>query len=104
PQPTPETAPEPTPEPELAPEPEELPVLSALPDDVPREEAYYSAYRTYVAEKNAFPDTRQFGRYLLHSYGATGRDGGPLSEGYLRGFIRDFQLRLRTEMETEHIP
>ncbi|MEU7435064.1 DUF2637 domain-containing protein [Streptomyces sioyaensis] len=104
PEPTPEPVPEPTPEPQLPPDPDELPVLSALPDDVPREEAYYSAYRTYVAEKNAFPDTRQFGRFLLNSYGATGRDGGPLSESYLRGFIRDFQLRLRTEMETEHIP
>ncbi|MFI9262319.1 DUF2637 domain-containing protein [Streptomyces sioyaensis] len=104
PEPTPEPVTEPTPEPQLPPDPDELPVLSALPDDVPREEAYYSAYRTYVAEKNAFPDTRQFGRFLLNSYGATGRDGGPLSESYLRGFIRDFQLRLRTEMETEHIP
>ncbi|MFI1161677.1 DUF2637 domain-containing protein [Streptomyces sioyaensis] len=104
PEPTPEPVPEPTPEPQLPPEPEELPALSALPDDVPREEAFYSAYRTYVAEKNAFPDTRQFGRFLLNSYGATGRDGGPLSESYLRGFIRDFQLRLRGEMETEHIP
>ncbi|MFI2188911.1 DUF2637 domain-containing protein [Streptomyces sioyaensis] len=100
----PEPTPEPVPEPQLPPDLDELPVLSALPDDVPREEAYYSAYRTYVAEKNAFPDTRQFGRFLLNSYGATGRDGGPLSESYLRGFIRDFQLRLRTEMETEHIP
>lgn len=104
PEPTPEPVNEPTPEPQLPPGPDELPVLSTLPDDVPREEAYYSAYRTYVAEKNAFPDTRQFGRFLLNSYGATGRDGGPLSESYLRGFIRDFQLRLRTEMETEHIP
>ncbi|MFG2211561.1 DUF2637 domain-containing protein [Streptomyces sp. NPDC048638] len=90
--------------PEPEPEPESLPPVSALPDDVPRDEAYYGAYRTYVAEKNYFPDTRQFARYLLDSYGVTGRDGGPLTENYLRTFVRDFQARFRMEMETEHIP
>ncbi|MGY5128909.1 DUF2637 domain-containing protein [Streptomyces nigrescens] len=100
--PAPQPAPEP--EPQLPPDPEQLPPVSALPDDVPRDEAYYTAYRMYVAEKNDFPDSRQFGRYLLNSYGVTGRDGGPLSDGYLRGFVRDFQLRFRMEMGTEHIP
>ncbi|MCZ0971313.1 hypothetical protein O1L55_07065 [Streptomyces albulus] len=57
-----------------------------------------------MAEKNDFPDSRQFGRYLLEFYGYQGRDGGPLSEGYLRGFIRDFRARFRMEMEAEHIP
>ncbi|MFG2895344.1 hypothetical protein ACGFZW_38455, partial [Streptomyces sp. NPDC048248] len=88
----------------FAPDPGQLPPLSTLPDDIPRDEAYFTAYRAYVAEKNGFPDSRQFGRYLLDFYGVTGRDGGPLSEGYLRGFVRDFRLRLRMEMETEHIP
>ncbi|WP_240167601.1 DUF2637 domain-containing protein [Streptomyces noursei] len=73
-------------------------------DDVPRDEKYFAAYRSYVAEKNDFPDSRQFGRYLLESYGYQGRDGGPLSEGYLRGFLRDFRARFRMEMESEHIP
>ncbi|AJC57521.1 DUF2637 domain-containing protein [Streptomyces sp. 769] len=73
-------------------------------DDAPRDEKYFAAYRSYVAEKNDFPDSRQFGRYLLESYGYQGRDGGPLSEGYLRGFLRDFRARFRMEMESEHIP
>ncbi|MFI5526395.1 DUF2637 domain-containing protein [Streptomyces platensis] len=104
--PAPEPAPEPEPEPEpqLPADTEQLPPVSALPDDVPRDEAYYTAYRMYVAEKNDFPDSRQFGRYLLNSYGVTGRDGGPLSDGYLRGFVREFQHRFRMEMENEYIP
>ncbi|MFJ9617100.1 DUF2637 domain-containing protein [Streptomyces noursei] len=73
-------------------------------DDAPRDEKYFAAYRAYVAEKNDFPDSRQFGRYLLEFYGYQGRDGGPLSEGYLRGFLRDFRARFRMEMEAEHIP
>lgn len=73
-------------------------------DDAPRDEKYFAAFRSYVAEKNDFPDSRQFGRYLLEFYGYQGRDGGPLSEGYLRGFIRDFRARFRMEMEAEHIP
>ncbi len=96
-------APEPEPEPQLPPDTEQLSPVSALPDDVPRDEAYYTAYRMYVAEKNDFPDSRQFGRYLLNSYGVTGRDGGPLSDGYLRGFVREFHHRFRMEM-AEHIP
>ncbi|MFJ8677473.1 DUF2637 domain-containing protein [Streptomyces sp. NPDC093589] len=103
PQPAPRPTPEPAPEPELPPEPEQLPASSALPSDIPRDEAYFAAFRTYVAEKNDFPDSRQFGRYLLNSYGVTGRDGGPLSESYLRGFVRDFRVRFRMELETEHI-
>ncbi|MFE1172189.1 DUF2637 domain-containing protein [Streptomyces sp. NPDC058773] len=102
--PEPAPQPEPEPDPQLPLETEQLPPVSALPDDVPRDEAYYTAYRMYVAEKNSFPDSRQFGRYLLNSYGVTGREGGPLSDGYLRGFVRDFHHRLRAEMENEYIP
>ncbi|WP_327688956.1 DUF2637 domain-containing protein [Streptomyces tubercidicus] len=104
PEPYPEPEPEPESEPQLPPAPEQLPPVSALPDDVPRDEAYYTAYRMYVAEKNDFPDSRQFGRYLLNSYGVTGRDGGPLSDGYLRGFVREFQHRFRSEVGNEYIP
>ncbi|MFI9359279.1 DUF2637 domain-containing protein [Streptomyces lydicus] len=96
--------PAPAPEPDLPPEPEELPPVATLPDDVPRDEAYYGAYREYIAKKNDFPDTRQFARYLLDFHGVTGRDGGPLTENYLRTFVRDFRARFRMEMETEHIP
>ncbi|KOU02798.1 membrane protein [Streptomyces sp. NRRL F-5755] len=110
--PEPRSAPaEPVPEPE--PEPAEFapddlgpgPAPTALPDDIPREEAYYGAFRQYVAEKNDFPDPRQFARYLQNMYGVTGREGGPLSENYLRSFVREFRQRFREEMETaEHIP
>ncbi|MFF2812110.1 DUF2637 domain-containing protein [Streptomyces sp. NPDC058000] len=83
--------------------PGDLPTGSPA-DDAPRDEKYFAAFRTYVAEKNAFPDSRQFGRYLLEFYGYQGRDGGPLSENYLRGFIREFRARFRMEVEAEHIP
>ncbi|KOG53467.1 membrane protein [Streptomyces griseoflavus] len=103
--------PVPVPEPELEPAepaPDDLgtgPAPTALPDDIPREEAYYGAFRQYVAEKNDFPDPRQFARYLQNMYGVTGREGGPLSENYLRSFVREFRQRFREEMETaEHIP
>ncbi|MEU2788397.1 DUF2637 domain-containing protein [Streptomyces sp. NPDC007100] len=104
--PEPRTAPAPD-APEAGPEPagREPGPGPGLPDDVPRDEAYYAAFRAFVAEKNDFPDSRQFGRYLLDAYGVTGREGGPLSEGYLRAFVRDFRQRFREDMETaEHIP
>ncbi|MGP4004366.1 DUF2637 domain-containing protein, partial [Streptomyces sp. 8N706] len=78
--------------------------VSGLPDDVPRDEAYFAAYRQYVAESGVWPDSRQFGRYLLDHYGVRGRSGGPLSESYLRGYTRDFRDRLRMEMQTEQTP
>ncbi|MFH8345813.1 DUF2637 domain-containing protein [Streptomyces sp. NPDC018045] len=104
PAPTPAPIPEPTPLP--TPEaPAELPGSPGLPDDAPRDEAYYEAFRTYVAERNHFPDSRQFGRHLLEVYGVTGREGGPLTESCLRAFVREFRQRLREEVETaEHIP
>ncbi|MGI5469581.1 DUF2637 domain-containing protein [Streptomyces sp. CA-132043] len=96
------------PEPEFEPgfEPEYVPEppVETLPDGLSRDEQFYVAYRSYVAEKNDFPDPHQFSRYLLNNYGVTGRDGvGPLSENYLRTYVRDFRGRFRQEMETEHI-
>ncbi|MER5970203.1 DUF2637 domain-containing protein [Streptomyces sp. NPDC002055] len=78
--------------------------VAGLPDDVPRDEAYFAAYRQYVAESGVWPDARQFGRYLLERYRVRGRSGGPLSENYLRGYTREFRDRLRMEMQTEHSP
>ncbi|MEU6115423.1 DUF2637 domain-containing protein [Streptomyces sp. NPDC047117] len=87
-------------EPEYVPEPP----MESLPDGLSRDEQFYVAFRSYVAEKNDFPDPHQFARYLLNNYGVTGRDGvGPLSENYLRTYVRDFRGRFRQEMETEHI-
>ncbi|WP_346099380.1 DUF2637 domain-containing protein [Streptomyces olivaceiscleroticus] len=95
-----ESAPEPELEPEYAPEPP----VETLPDGLSRDEQFYVAFRSYVAEKNDFPDPHQFARYLLNNYGVTGRDSvGPLSENYLRAYVRDFRGRFRQEMETEHI-
>ncbi|MEV0368678.1 DUF2637 domain-containing protein [Streptomyces sp. NPDC050636] len=102
--PIPEPAQPSPPAAELPPDPEQLPPVGTFPDDIPRDEAYFAAYRSYVAEQNSFPNSRQFSRYLLDFHGVTGQDGGPLSESYLRGFVRDFRLRLRMELETEHIP
>nr|WP_232544628.1 DUF2637 domain-containing protein [Streptomyces buecherae] len=81
-----------------------LPELSTLPDDVPRDEAFYGAFRRFVTEHGAFPDSRQFSRYLLDHYGIAGVGGGPMPAHGLRREIRELRERYRMEMETEHIP
>ncbi|MFC6067492.1 DUF2637 domain-containing protein [Streptomyces ochraceiscleroticus] len=89
-----------------APEPAPVPVAppAALSEGMPRDEQFYEAFRAYVADRNELPDAHQFARYLLNNYGVTGRDGvGPLSENYLRTYVRDFRARFRQEMESEHI-
>ncbi|NGN69809.1 hypothetical protein G5C51_38715, partial [Streptomyces sp. A7024] len=72
-------------------------VRGSLPDDIPREDAYYGAFLRYVQEKADFPNARQFGLYLLDHYGVGGRTGGPLTEGYLRGYVREFRQRYNEE-------
>ncbi|MFJ4920206.1 DUF2637 domain-containing protein [Streptomyces sp. NPDC088725] len=76
-----------------------------LPDDLSRVEAYHNAFRKYVSEHQDFPNARQFGLYLMDLYGITGRSGGPLTEGSLRGYLREFRNRYQTEMDadSEHI-
>ncbi|WEV29762.1 DUF2637 domain-containing protein [Streptomyces sp. 71268] len=81
-----------------------LPELSTLPEDVPRDEAFYGAFRRFVTEHGAFPDSRQFSRYLLDHYGIAGVGGGPMPAHGLRREIRELRERYRMEMETEHIP
>jgi hypothetical protein len=86
-------------------ESDELPI-PGLPDDLSRNEAYFNAFRKYVSEHQDFPNARQFGLYLMDLYGITGRTGGPLTEGSLRGYLRDFKVRFQREMdaaENEHI-
>ncbi|POX37590.1 hypothetical protein C3486_27695 [Streptomyces sp. Ru73] len=97
-------APAPEPEPEYAPEPATPPV-ETLPAGLPREEQFYVAFRTYVAEKNDFPDPHQFATYLLNTYNVTSKTGdGPLSANYLRPHLREFRHRLREEqLDSEHI-
>ncbi|WP_309484542.1 DUF2637 domain-containing protein [Streptomyces himalayensis] len=75
----------------------------ALPDDVSREEAYFAAFRKYVNEHMDFPNTRQFGLYLMDLYGVTGQSGGPLTESTLRPYVRDFRTRYQQELDAEHI-
>ncbi|WP_435866193.1 DUF2637 domain-containing protein [Streptomyces xinghaiensis] len=82
---------------------EETAAAPGLPDDMSREEAYFGAFRRYVAERGDFPNARQFGLYLMDLYGIRGRTGGPLSESSLRGYLREFRHRYTAEMDTEHI-
>ncbi|WP_282107874.1 DUF2637 domain-containing protein [Streptomyces sp. F63] len=82
---------------------EETATAPGLPDDMSREEAYFGAFRRYVAERGDFPNARQFGLYLMDLYGIRGRTGGPLSESSLRGYLREFRHRYTAEMDTEHI-
>ncbi|MBZ4019382.1 DUF2637 domain-containing protein [Streptomyces purpurogeneiscleroticus] len=96
------TVPMPAPAPEPVPEP--VVPTEQLSEGLPRDEQFYEAFRAYVADRNDMPDAHQFARYLLNNYGVTGRDGtGPLSENYLRTYVRDFRARFRQEMESEHI-
>ncbi|WP_030262390.1 DUF2637 domain-containing protein [Streptomyces violens] len=96
------TVPMPAPAPEPVPEP--VAPTEQLSEGLPRDEQFYEAFRAYVADRNDMPDAHQFARYLLNNYGVTGRDGtGPLSENYLRTYVRDFRARFRQEMESEHI-
>ncbi|MEV4976623.1 hypothetical protein AB0K59_37715, partial [Streptomyces scopuliridis] len=83
-------------------QPEELPV-PVLPDDLSREEAYFSAFRKYISENGDFPNSRQFGLYLVDLYGITGRTGGPLTESSLRPYLKDFRSRYQSELDDEYI-
>ncbi|MFD5114207.1 DUF2637 domain-containing protein [Streptomyces sp. NPDC058391] len=83
-------------------QPEELPV-PGLPDGVTREEAYLNAFRKYVSERGDFPNSRQFGLYLMDLYGVTGRTGGPLTESSLRPYLKDFRYRYQSDLDAEHI-
>ncbi|WP_425576050.1 DUF2637 domain-containing protein [Streptomyces axinellae] len=72
--------------------------LLGIPDGVPREEVYFESYRQFVASHGAFPTARQLSRTLHDSLGVMTSDGGLLSEGYLRTYMREFRERYNTEM------
>ncbi|WP_419997018.1 DUF2637 domain-containing protein [Streptomyces boninensis] len=104
----PPTQPVPEPEPEPLfdqfaqedPADDDADVRGSLPDDIPREDAYYGAFLRFVQEKADFPNARQFALYLLDHYGVGGRTGGPLTEGYLRGYVREFRQRYNEEQSS----
>ncbi|WP_285830723.1 DUF2637 domain-containing protein [Streptomyces meridianus] len=75
---------------------DEQPVVG-LPDDVSQEDAYYGAFRKYAADHGAFPDSHQFGRYLLDVFGIGFQDGSPLNENHLRQHVREYRARMRME-------
>ena len=80
--------------------------LSGLPEDMPRDEAYFNAYLKYVSENQDLPNARQFGLYLRDLYGITGRTGGPLTEKYLSGHLKEYSRRYQAQMDaaaSEHI-
>lgn len=95
-------------EPDIEPEPEldELAPAPRLPEGMSREEAYYTAFRRYVSERQALPNTRQLAVYIQDLYGVTGRTGGPLSESSMRGYVKEFTRRYQAELDaqdSEHI-
>ncbi|MGW0735841.1 DUF2637 domain-containing protein [Streptomyces sp. NPDC002851] len=106
---TPEEAPQ-APQAPQAPIANEIPEVptedtATLPDDVSREEAYFSAFHKYVSEHGDFPNARQFSLYLMDLYGVTGQSGGPLTEGTLRPYLRNFRDRYQQDLDAdaEHI-
>ncbi|MCF6526285.1 hypothetical protein HOY81_24895, partial [Streptomyces sp. JJ36] len=98
--PPPEEASEepPAPRPEPAPEPDPYDEPVGIPDGIPREEMYFEAYRQFCAAQGSFPTARQLARALEESFGVTNAAGGPLSEAYLRTYMREFRDRYNTEM------
>lgn len=98
-QPTAPSPPQPQPQPEPQPEPVEAELVPiGIPDGVPREEAYYSAYRQFIAEQGARPSARQLSRALNEQLGITNSDGSLLSEPYLRSHLTEFRDRYNAEM------
>ena len=75
---------------------EEQPVVG-LPEDVSQDDAYYGAFRKYAADHGVFPDSHQFGRYLLDAFGIAFQDGTPLNESHLRQHVREYRARMRME-------
>ncbi|MBA0053868.1 DUF2637 domain-containing protein [Streptomyces sp. AJS327] len=94
--PAPRTEPAPRPTPEPVSEPVSEPV--GIPNGMAPEEQYFRAYRQFVAAHSEFPNARQLSRTLHETYGVTNADGNLLSEGYLRGYMREFKARYNTEM------
>ncbi|GAA1152365.1 hypothetical protein GCM10009654_04810 [Streptomyces hebeiensis] len=86
------SAPAPAPE-----EPEELPILT-LPDGISNDDAYFDAFRAYVVQHGDFPNSRKFALYLMDLYGVKGNNDGPLSEGVLRPYMKEFRYRYQSEV------
>lgn len=77
---------------------EEEPV--GLPEDVPREQVFYGAFVDFLNRESQFPNARQLSRHLHEQYGIGSSEGSLLSEGYLRGYLREFKDRYRAEAGT----
>ncbi|UGY92915.1 DUF2637 domain-containing protein [Streptomyces gobiensis] len=76
--------------------PEDNPI--GIPDGEARDEVYFGAYRSFIAEQGSFPSARQLSRVLHERSGVTNSDGTLLSEGYLRPYLREFRERYNAEM------
>ncbi|EDY45489.1 membrane protein [Streptomyces sp. SPB074] len=72
-----------------------------LPDDMPREEALYDVFRQYVREMGGFPNSRQFGRFLLENFNVRGPGGGPLPQSELTAWLDEFQPRYTGELDVD---
>ncbi|MGS2588597.1 DUF2637 domain-containing protein [Streptomyces hebeiensis] len=83
-------------------EPEELPILT-LPDGISSDDAYFDAFRAYVVQHGDFPNSRKFALYLMDLYGVKGNNDGPLSEGVLRPYMKEFRYRYQSEVDSEQI-
>ncbi|GAA1881139.1 DUF2637 domain-containing protein [Streptantibioticus ferralitis] len=81
----------------IPPQPE--PEQPVLPDGVTVEEAFFTAFSSYVTNHGEPPNARQFGLYLTDGYGITAENGGPLSEQYLRLYLRELRERYHLEVE-----
>ncbi|SCD51668.1 hypothetical protein GA0115246_102662 [Streptomyces sp. SolWspMP-sol7th] len=72
-----------------------------LPDDMPREEALYDVFRQYVREMGGFPNSRQFGRFLLENFNVRGPGGGTLPQSELTAWLDEFQPRYTGDLDVD---
>ncbi|WP_031511301.1 DUF2637 domain-containing protein, partial [Streptomyces megasporus] len=87
----------PSPREAAPPEPDDT-VPVGIPDGMVYTEVYYRAYQQYIAVHGDRPNARQLAKVLYDEHGVTNAEGGLLSEGHLRMYLRDFKHRYNAEM------
>ncbi|GAA2416823.1 hypothetical protein GCM10010420_53860 [Streptomyces glaucosporus] len=80
------------------PEPDDTAMPVGIPDGAVYTEVYYRAYQQFIADHGKRPNARELARVLHDEHGVTNAEGGLLSEGHLRMYLREFRDRYNAEM------
>ncbi|MDI5972251.1 DUF2637 domain-containing protein [Streptomyces sp. SL13] len=81
----------------VPPEPPAEPETPYVPDGIDLEEALVGAFNTFTQMHGEPPTVRQFGAFLVDSFGISNGNGGTLSEQYLRPRLHDLIEQRRLE-------